>query len=63
MSPSAMNLRLLCHTVEYSYCYDRPLRSLATRYTPDTSLLGKSLPGKSACCLLLCAGISFRRYP
>ena len=50
---------LTASTVEYEYCLDRPLRTLATRYTlKDES--AQTATGKAEYSLLFCSGISLR---
>lgn len=52
---------LTSSTVEFDYCHDRPLRSLATRYALPGQPCPEA-PGRTSCCLLLCAGISLRAH-
>lgn len=47
-------------TVEFDYCHDRPLRSIATRVVPRNQT-AIDVPGRTTCCLLLAAGISLQQ--
>ncbi|KAI0748084.1 Alpha/beta hydrolase fold-1 [Daedaleopsis nitida] len=51
---------LTSSTVEFDYCHDRPLRSLASRFVLRDQP-ADDVPGRTTCSLLMCAGISLQK--
>ena len=67
VNSSETSYPLTSSTVEFNYCHDRPLRSLATRFTHverHAQDSGNDSSGiQTTCCLMFCSGISLRAYP